>query len=279
MILSNLTVSIVCYNSKPHLLAYTIHSLDIAAGNAKQARVLNYLELVLVDNGKGKKNSLEDLVGKKVINCINIDSIFLISGHGNIGYGRGHNLAIQRNQFDYHLVLNPDVLLAESSLVEALLFLNQYPDLGLLAPFALDGEGNRLYLCKRFPTVFTLILRGFAPVWLKRIFVKKLEYYEMRDVIGDEVVWDIPIVSGCFMLFRTKVLAKINGFSPAFFLYFEDFDISLRMAKISRSAFVPSVRITHFGGHASKKGWRHIIMFLGSAILFFNKHGWRWFNI
>ena len=279
MIPSSLAVSIVCYNSNPQLLAHTIHSLDVAAGNAKQCGVLNRIELILVDNGAEKKQSWKDLFGKEVISNCHINDILLVSGHGNIGYGRGHNLAIKRNQLDYHLVLNPDVLLAEYSLVEALVFLDRYPELGLVAPSAVDGKGDRLYLCKRFPTVLVLLLRGFAPAWLKRIFNEKLQRYELRDVIKNEIIWDIPIVSGCFMLFRTKVLLEINGFSPGFFLYFEDFDLSLRVAKISRVAFVPNVRITHFGGHASKKGLRHIVMFLGSAIHFYNTHGWRWFKV
>ena len=277
MVISSLVVSIVCYNSDFSLLSRTIRSLDVASGKAKQSGVLGRLELMLVDNGKDKKSSLQSEFDKKLINCLNIDSISLMSGHGNIGYGCGHNLAIKKNRLDFHLVLNPDVLLAECSLAKALLFFNQHPEVGLLAPSALDGEGNRLYLCKRFPTVFILLLRGFAPACFKRMFIKKLEYYEMRDLMGDETVRDIPIVSGCFMLFRTKTLLEISGFSPAFFLYFEDFDLSLRAARISRVAFVPSVKITHFGGHASKKGWRHIMMFLNSAILFFNRHGWRWY--
>ena len=278
MIPSDLLVSIVYYNSDPDLLGDTIRSLDVAAGNAKRSGVLKRVELVLVNNGVERKK-LEDLFAKIRIGYHNIDDLSLISGHGNIGYGSGHNLAIQKHQLDYHLVLNPDVLIAEYSLVEAFVFFDRHPELGLLAPSVFDAEGNRLYLCKRFPTVLNLLLRGFAPTWLKKMFSKSLEYYELRDLIREEIVWDIPIVSGCFMLFRTKILLEINGFSPEFFLYFEDFDLSLRAAEISRIAFVPSVKITHFGGHASKKGWRHITMFLSSAILFFNRHGWRWFKM
>ncbi|WES91767.1 glycosyltransferase [Aeromonas hydrophila] len=87
---------------------------------------------------------------------------------------------------------------------------------------------------------------------------------------------DPPIVSGCFMLFRTDVLQLLGGFDPRFFLYFEDFDISLRAGKISRIAYVPQVKVVHHGGHASRKGWRHIWMFGRSMVTFFNIHGWRW---
>ena len=32
--------------------------------------------------------------------------LYLISGHGNIGYGRGHNLVLNRIDSDFHLLLN-----------------------------------------------------------------------------------------------------------------------------------------------------------------------------
>jgi GT2 family glycosyltransferase len=173
-------------------------------------------------------------------------------------------------------VLNPDVLVAKDCLTEALLFLIAHPEVGLLTPAVVDGEGSRQYPCKRYPTVLDLFLRGFAPSFLRRLFQKRLDHYEMRDVIGDEVVWDVPIVSGCFMLFRHWVLKQLGGFSSAYFLYFEDFDISLRTARVARIAYVPKVRITHFGGRAADKGWRHISLFLSSLVTFYKQHGWRW---
>jgi GT2 family glycosyltransferase len=199
-----------------------------------------------------------------------------IAGHGNIGFGSGHNLTLDRHDYDYHLVLNPDVLLERTALLSGLGYLAEHPDVGLLAPRVLDGTGRQQYLCKRYPSVLDLLLRGFAPPSLRRIFGKRLDRYELRDRIGDHVVMDVPIVSGCFMLFRRPVLTRLEGFSPAYFLYFEDFDLSLRIAKIARTAYVPDVRITHFGGHAARKGKRHVKLFARSALTFFNRHGWKW---
>jgi len=71
-------------------------------------------------------------------------------------------------------------------------------------------------------------------------------------------------------------VAAIGGFADAFFLYFEDFDLSLRAAAAGRLAYVPSVRIVHHGGHAARKGLRHVFLFVGSAMTFFGRHGWRW---
>jgi GT2 family glycosyltransferase len=198
----------------------------------------------------------------------------VISGHGNIGFGQGHNLCLDRLG-GLHLVLNPDVELAPDALIKAVDFMSSQPGCVLLSPSATWGNGERQYLCKRYPSLMDLMLRGFAPAWLKELFRKRLDRYEMRDVVDDEVFWGPKIVSGCFMLLRGDAFRHLDGFDPRFFLYFEDFDLSLRAASIGSIAYVPSVRIIHHGGHAARKGWRHVRMFARSGITFFNKHGWR----
>ena len=160
--------------------------------------------------------------------------------------------------------------------MNAITFMNEHPDCGLVTPTVLSGAGERQFLCKRYPSILVLGLRGFAPDWLKAHFTAPLAHYEMRDRIADELVWDPPIVSGCFMFFRTAVLRELGGFDPRYFLYFEDFDISLRAAKLARIAYLPTVRITHHGGHAARKGFLHLKFFGASAFKFFNRHGWRW---
>lgn len=200
----------------------------------------------------------------------------IISGHGNVGYGRGHNLAIDRVTSCVHLVLNPDIDLAPDALATALDILESDPALGLLSPWIGDEAGHQQYLCRRFPSMLDLFVRGFLPAGARRYFVRRLARYEMRDVINDrDVVQDPPIVSGCFMLFRTEVLKKLNGFDPRYFLYFEDYDLSLRTHDVAGVAYVPAVRVIHHGGGASRKGFAHIRMFAASAFKFYNRFGWR----
>lgn len=273
-----LTVSLVTYAPSLPVVEQTLATLGSAVDYAKRNRELRKAGLIVVDNGPGPlwHQRLAALL-RRTDRAACFDTVELLGGHGNVGYGAGHNLAIARHRADFHLVLNPDVLLEEACIFQALRFMAAHPDAGLLAPAVADAEGRQQYLCKRYPAGFDLLLRGFAPAPLKKLFRKRLERYELRDMLKDEVVWDVPLVSGCFMFFRHSALAQVQGFSPAYFLYFEDFDLSLCVAEVARIAYVPAVRITHLGGGAARKGWRHVGLFLRSLVIFFNRHGWKWF--
>ena len=78
------------------------------------------------------------------------------------------------------------------------------------------------------------------------------------------------------MFFRRDDLFRAGGFAEAFFMYFEDFDLSIRIGKISRIAYVPAVKIIHYGGQAAGKGPKHIAMFIRSGFTFFMHNGWKW---
>lgn len=173
-------------------------------------------------------------------------------------------------------MLNPDIDLDGDALAAGLAFFDAHSDTGLLTPWIGDDRGQQQYLCRRYPSLLDLFVRGFLPARLRRLFARRLAAYEMRDQIdGKNVRWDPPIVSGCFMLFRTEVLKKLGGFDPRYFLYFEDYDLSLRTHDVARVAYVPSVRVIHHGGGASRKGFAHIRMFAASAFKFYNRFGWR----
>jgi GT2 family glycosyltransferase len=79
------------------------------------------------------------------------------------------------------------------------------------------------------------------------------------------------------MICRSKEVLNAGGFDPHYFLYFEDFDLSLRLKDQGKLVFHPGMKIIHGGGHAARKGISHIIHFVRSALRFFNTHGWKWY--
>ncbi|RKP59415.1 glycosyltransferase [Pararobbsia silviterrae] len=280
-----LTVSVVTYRPDRALLERTFRSLVSAYARARETAGVRQgvsqggLRVVLIDNGDDLTPDLYDTLA----HAASVDLVVL-RGHGNVGYGAGHNLALPYADGAFHLVLNPDVELGADTLTRAFAFFERHADIGLIAPRVVGDHGQIEYLCRREPSVLTLFVRGFLPRRLRAPFAARLARYEMRDRIGPrgELLGDAsdmlepPIISGCFMLFRTAVLKQVGGFDPRYFLYFEDYDLSLRVGTVTRIAYVPDVEIVHSGGGAAKKGRAHIKMFVASAFRFFSRFGWRW---
>lgn len=272
-------VSIVLYeNTIPEILE-CLESLKTSAKHLE--RKVNDLEgaIVLVENSNTSNLSL-DVLGQIVdeLKAIRIDTQ-LIQGHGNIGYGAGHNLAISQislAELDFHLFMNVDVALEESALHQGSLIFQEHPAIAMLSPHAENADGEKQYLCKTEPSVFTLALRGIFPSWSHKFFAERLKKYEARHLNEENLDNKVQIASGCFMYCRASVVAAVGFFDERFFLYFEDFDYSIRMSRAGQIAYAPSLRIKHYGGNASKKGLRHFLYFCRSAFKFFQKYGWKW---
>ena len=271
---ASLSVGVVVYHSDLALLSQTLASLATAVGQAREAGDLDEVAVTVVDNGSSDAGSLDRVVSSALPEDSRI-GLTIRRGHGNVGYGRGHNIAIEPSTMTYHLILNPDAILEPSAIRESVRFLAANTDVGMLAPEVRGNAGERQYLCRRYPSVLVLLLRGFAPSWIRDRFTRLLESYELRDRMDADVVRDVPLASGCFMFARRDVLDAVGGFSPEYFLYFEDYDLSMRIRRTSQIAYVSRVRIIHHGGEAARKGKTHVRLFLASALRFFRTHGWK----
>jgi hypothetical protein len=266
-----LSISCVSYALDAPVLIATLESLVQACVFAKQSGLLTEVQLFLIDNGpdQNNKNALQEI---QETFARQFDRITLLSGHGNLGYGRGNNLALLQTDCDYHLVLNPDVLLARDNLHIALAYMQQQTDVALLAPDGVGEQGERQFLAKRHPSFLVLLARATRHPWLCKKIKTQMDAYEYRDLIPAAQPLDIELASGCYMLLRTPMARQVGGFDPAFFMYFEDFDLSRRIARVGRVRHHPAVKIIHFGGEAAKKGGGHTRLFLTSYIKFLIKY-------
>lgn len=266
------SASLVTFHTDPAVLGRALASLGRSIEHARERGVMGEATVFVVENdadaGDGQARALAAFPAAA-------GRLERLRGHGNVGYGRGNNLALERAESDVHLVMNPDVEVAPDALAAALAALEAHPHVGLAAPRVAGPDGEPQYLCKRYPSVWVLFLRSFAPAAWRRRFAATLDRYEMRDVIGERYVEGIPLASGCFMVGRTALLRRIGGFDPGFFMYFEDYDLTLRASREAAVAYVPEARIVHLGGHSARKGWRHVGWFVRSAWRFFSRHGWK----
>lgn len=273
---THLSVSIVLYHSQIELLCATITSLYQSALRALQENHLVGVDLMLVDNSESEEYAASV---RALLKTLQLDSFFSVQvsqAEQNAGFGGGHNSVISRLASDYHLILNPDAELAETALCVGLAALENNEQFALVSPRVLGPDGKQEFLCKAYPSVLVLLLRAFAPTFMRRWFRSKLYSYELRDVCEGAEPAEVLLASGCYMLLRTGSLRSVKGFNEKYFLYFEDFDLSLRLREYGRLVFLPSMVITHHGGYAATKGGSHIRLFIRSGLRFFNDHGWKW---
>ncbi len=269
-----LSVSIVLYHSPVDLLRETLLSLYSACQYALESQDLVNVAVTIVDNSMSSDYGSEVC---ELVDSMAPDSFFCVhyrAAEKNCGFGAGHNEVVPTINSEYHLILNPDVNVSETAIAAGLLELQENPAVALVSPKVLSPSGAQEFLCKAYPSVLVLLLRAFAPVFVRRWFRTILHKYELRNICSKNEPAEVPLVSGCFMLARTSALHDAGGFNPDYFLYFEDFDLSLRLR--GELYYVPAVQIVHHGGYTAGKGSEHIWFFVKSGFRFFNDHGWKW---
>ena len=271
---AELAVSVVLFNSP---LAHLQALMDSLIASLVQAQ-LSAVGFVCVDHSENP-----DYAAKCQALLANYDQheeicIRFVTAETNGGYGAGHNRAMAEINSRFHLILNPDVEITSEAMGQALETFRSHGDLALLAPSGFSSTGEPEFLSKAYPSVWVLGLRAFAPNWMKAVCQSALSRYEMRDPQGAGPLRPITLASGCCMWVRRDVFDQVGGFDEEFFLYFEDYDLSLKMAQHGSVLEHGELRVVHHGGEAARKGWRHMRWFVGGAARFFNRWGWKWFG-
>jgi GT2 family glycosyltransferase len=93
------------------------------------------------------------------------------------------------------------------------------------------------------------------------------------DITTGKLYFDEQIPCA-FFLTKRPILEKIGLMDDNFVLFFEDVDLSFRIAKYHKLAVDTSIKITHLGGSSFKTDdnwWLHG-RYIASMIYFFRKH-------
>ena len=190
----------------------------------------------------------------------------------NVGYGRGHNVALSQvlDSSQFHLVLNSDISFGPEALSALVGYMEEHNDVGLIMPKVLYPEGELQYVCKLIPSPLDLIFRRFLP---DRLLRKRKEKFELA-FSGYDQIMDVPYLSGCFMLLRTSTLKEIGLFDERYFLYPEDLDLTRRIHQRYRTIFYPKVTILHSHARESYYSWHLTFVHAVNMIKYFNKWGW-----
>lgn len=217
-------------------------------------------------------NSPTDALKNEVL-AFDSQKIVYTFGQGNIGYGAGNNIGIEKAiaaGSKYHIVLNADIIF-EPGVIRALAdYMDKHSDIGQLLPKVTYPDGSLQMLCKLLPTPLDIFGRRLLPA---KMVEKRNAEYEMRFT-DYEHARNCPLLSGCFMFLRTDLLREVGMFDDRFFMYFEDFDLMRRIHAVAKTVYYPEVTIVH--NHAAEHRTNKTLLKISiqSAMKYFNKWGW-----
>jgi GT2 family glycosyltransferase len=194
--------------------------------------------VVIVDNAPGAQSIRTDEA--------NVLPIRIISNEVNRGFGAGCNQGAREGTAAYILFLNPDTRVTEGALDCALAYLEDRANekTGIVSVQLLDERGCVTRSCRRFPRPSHYLNRALG---LDRISPSRFPNGYMTD-------WDhretrvVDQVMGAFFLVRRSVFEALEGFDERFFVYFEEVDLSLRVALAGfHSVHLADAQVYHSG--------------------------------
>ncbi|QXP71418.1 glycosyltransferase [Polaribacter sp. R2A056_3_33] len=241
-----LTATIVLYNENLSSLKKTIDSF---------LKINLDKKLFLIDNSPS--NTLQ-----KHFVSSEIEYIFVGK---NIGFGRAHNLVLDKVNSQFHLVLNPDVEFDSLIIPILICKLEEEKDVSFITPKVIYPNKEKQYVCRKHPTFFDLINRKLK---ISKNQILKNEYRN-KDLSKP---FYPEFIHGCFMLFKAADFKNLKGFDERYFLYMEDADICRKIDDSGKKKlYYPNIEITHQHQKGSSKNIKLFFYHLASAIKYFLK--------
>ena len=170
----------------------------------------------------------------------------------NGGFSYGNNLAVRTalsegRTLDYVILLNPDTRPEPGAIGELVAFMQQHPLVGIAGSRILNEDGSVRRSAFRFQSIAGELERAahFGP--LSRLLAHKSISFPPPER-EEPVDW----VSGAAMIIRQQVLEDVGMMDEDYFLYFEETDFCLQVARAGWQCwYVPSSRVTHFVGQST----------------------------
>lgn len=252
-----LSIIVVNYNVR-YFLQVCLESLKSAARTVPS-------EIIVVDNASSDDSV--DMLKRS------FPDIKLISNDVNMGFGRACNQALAISRGRFVLFVNPDTVMGESLIPDALQIFNRDANIGAVGVCLLDGNGKILRESKRsIPSLWSAFTKfsGLSDVFRHSALFN--QYYAPELDYGDS--GNIEVLPGAFMLIRRHVLDELKGFDPRFFMYAEDIDLSYRITRAGYSIWYEgSLHVIHFKGESTQKSLTtYTNTFFHSMQLFIRKY-------
>jgi GT2 family glycosyltransferase len=219
---SNIEISvvIVTYNSSKDIDTLLSTLLDQTYKN---------FEIIIVDNNS--QDNIKDIISK-------YKNIKFIRLPRNIGYGRACNIGAHFANGRFLVYLNPDTRLTTDFLEILYRSIQESTDIGMVCATSLFFNGDKIQSIGQSYEPFT----GNAVDLLfgtKVTEIVKLPLVIQEKVSAFRYMYNLFSCNGVGFIIKKDLFEKIGGFSPYYFLYFDDVDLG---SKLRRTGYriVPS---------------------------------------
>lgn len=149
----------------------------------------------------------------------------------NLGYAGGNNTGISyalKNNFDYILVMNNDLILSSDLLVKMINFMNKNKDVGIASPKIYFANGYEFHKGRYKQNDLGNVIWyaggdiDSGNVYTSHNGVDQVDSGQFNKIVNTDVA------SGACMIIRKEVFNKIGLLDDSLFLYWEDADFSRR---------------------------------------------------
>lgn len=238
-----LSIIILSYNSK-QLLWQCLSSI--------QRLKVKHSEIIVFDNA-----SSDDSVSMVKEQFPHIK---VIRSPRNLGFARGINEASRYAQGEYLMFLNSDADLTNNAIEDILTFMDKDGKIGVVGGMLLNGDGSRQ---RSYGSFYTLLstLRMLAGG-------DKIEMLGRNYTVPTKVDW----VSGGYMIIRTTIFKKLDGFDEHFFMYMEDVELCYRVHKEGYKVIVFPKAVALHQQHGSSNRSFAIERIYEGLLYFYKKH-------
>ncbi len=206
------------------------------------------LEVVVVDNNS-QDGSLE-------MAKLNFPKATFIKNDQNLGFSAGNNVGIKyslERMADFVLLLNNDTEVKKDFLRQLIVSALENKEAGLLSPQVFSGNNEEIWFSSG-----------------------KIDWLRMKALNGRELIRGnysgSDFVSGCAMLIRADVFAKIGLLDEDFFLYWEDVDFSVRAKRAGFSLIVVATSHIYHLEKSEENRSKKTYWLVLSGLLFFRKN-------
>lgn len=203
----------------------------------------------------------------------NHPDIKLLSGEKNRGYAYGVNRIAEMSDWDYLLIINPDLYLNNDAVKIALEFAKNKSEVGIIGANIVDSNNTSIHSHGDLPTPDTFVL-DFSGL---RRFISSSESGSFKSVEKQIEPFEAGFVTGAFMLIPRESWDIVNQMDEDFFLYFEDVDLAYRLKERGRKAYVhPAITAEHESGasfpDSDDTAKYKLKCWFESAYIYFKKH-------